>query len=36
MQAFADKLVEVVSMEDNFVWLHDYHLLAHLKSFFCF
>jgi hypothetical protein len=27
-QAFADKLVEVVSMEDDYVWLHDYHLLA--------
>lgn len=28
MQAFADKLVEVVSMDDDFVWLHDYHLLV--------
>lgn len=25
---FADKLVEVVSMEDDFVWIHDYHLLV--------
>ena len=28
VQAFADKLVEVVSMEDDYVWLHDYHLLV--------
>ena len=28
LQAFADKLVEVVSMEDDYVWLHDYHLLV--------
>ena len=28
MQAFADKLVEVVSMDDDYVWLHDYHLLV--------
>ena len=27
-QAFADKLVEVVSMDEDFVWLHDYHLLV--------
>jgi len=27
-QAFADKLVEVVSMDDDYVWLHDYHLLV--------
>ena len=28
LQAFADKLVEVVSMDEDFVWLHDYHLLV--------
>ena len=28
LQAFADKLVEVVSMDDDYVWLHDYHLLV--------
>ena len=28
VQAFADKLVEVVSMDEDFVWLHDYHLLV--------
>ena len=28
MQSFADKLVEVVSMEDDYVWIHDYHLLV--------
>jgi trehalose-6-phosphate synthase len=28
MQAFADKLVEVVSMDDDFVQLHEYHLLV--------
>ncbi|CAL8463619.1 g3153 [Coccomyxa elongata] len=27
-KAFADKLVEVVSMDDDYVWLHDYHLLV--------
>ncbi|CAL5223978.1 g6589 [Coccomyxa viridis] len=27
-KAFADKLVEVVSMDEDFVWLHDYHLLV--------
>ncbi len=27
-QAFADKLVEVVAMDDDYVWIHDYHLLA--------
>ena len=27
-QSFADKLVEVVSMEDDYVWIHDYHLLV--------
>ncbi len=27
-QTFADKLVEIVSMEDDYVWIHDYHLLV--------
>ena len=27
-QAFADKLVEVVAMDDDYVWIHDYHLLV--------
>ncbi|KAK9815725.1 hypothetical protein WJX72_008591 [[Myrmecia] bisecta] len=27
-KAFADALVEVVSMDDDFVWIHDYHLLV--------
>ena len=27
MQAFADKLVEVVSMDDDFMYLQEYHLL---------
>ena len=27
-QAFADKLVEVVNMDDDYVWVHDYHLLV--------
>jgi len=25
---FSDKLVEVISMDDDFVWIHDYHLLV--------
>lgn len=28
MQIFADKLVEIMSMEDDYVWIHDYHLLV--------
>ena len=28
LQIFSDKLVEVISMEDDFVWIHDYHLLV--------
>lgn len=28
MQIFSDKLVEVISMDDDFVWIHDYHLLV--------
>lgn len=28
MQMFSDKLVEVISMDDDFVWIHDYHLLV--------
>ena len=28
MQAFADKLVEVVTMDEDYVWVHDYHLLV--------
>ena len=27
-EAFADKLVEVVAMDDDYVWIHDYHLLV--------
>lgn len=27
-QIFSDKLVEVISMDDDFVWIHDYHLLV--------
>jgi trehalose 6-phosphate synthase/phosphatase len=27
-KAFADRLVEFVSVEDDFVWIHDYHLLV--------
>lgn len=28
-QVFADKMVEVLgSLEDDFVWVHDYHLLV--------
>jgi trehalose 6-phosphate synthase/phosphatase len=28
MQAFSDKLVEIVSMDDDYVWIHDYHLMV--------
>ena len=28
LQMFSDKLVEVISMDDDFVWIHDYHLLV--------
>lgn len=28
MQMFSDKLVEVISMDDDFVWIHDYHLMV--------
>ena len=28
MQAFADKLVEIVNMDDDYVWIHDYHLMV--------
>ncbi|RYE14740.1 MAG: hypothetical protein EOP45_19230, partial [Sphingobacteriaceae bacterium] len=28
MQAFADKLVQEVSMDLDYVWIHDYHLLV--------
>lgn len=27
-QAFKDKLVEIVSVEDDYVWIHDYHLMV--------
>lgn len=27
-QAFSDKLVEIVSMDDDYVWIHDYHLMV--------
>mmetsp|Transcript_47255 Transcript_47255/g.120542 ORF Transcript_47255/g.120542 Transcript_47255/m.120542 type:complete len:875 (-) Transcript_47255:80-2704(-) len=27
-KVFADRLVEFVSVEDDFVWIHDYHLLV--------
>lgn len=25
---FADKVMEVISPEDDFVWIHDYHLMV--------
>lgn len=25
---FSDKLVEVISMDEDFVWIHDYHLMV--------
>ena len=28
MQQFADKVVENINVEDDYVWVHDYHLLA--------
>lgn len=28
VQAFADKLVQEVSMDLDYVWIHDYHLLV--------
>lgn len=28
LQMFSDKLVEVISMDDDFVWIHDYHLMV--------
>ena len=28
LQAFSDKLVEIVSMDDDYVWIHDYHLMV--------
>ena len=28
MQVFADKLVEIVNMDEDYVWIHDYHLLV--------
>ena len=28
LQAFSDKLVEIVSMDDDFVWILDYHLMV--------
>lgn len=27
-QAFADKLTEVINIEEDYVWVHDYHLLV--------
>ena len=28
LQIFADKLVEIMSMDDDYIWIHDYHLLV--------
>ena len=28
VQQFADKVVENINVEDDYVWVHDYHLLA--------
>ena len=28
MQAFADKVVENINVDEDYVWVHDYHLLA--------
>lgn len=28
MQIFADKLVEVMNVEEDYIWIHDYHLLV--------
>ena len=28
LQVFADKLVEIMSMDDDYIWIHDYHLLV--------
>lgn len=28
LQVFADKLVEIMNMDDDYVWIHDYHLLV--------
>ena len=28
LQLFAERLVEVISVEDDYIWIHDYHLLV--------
>ena len=28
MQKFADKVVENINVDEDYVWVHDYHLLA--------